>query len=110
MSKVSLETQISHARGYSLFSNWKKQEEEQQLSHLFQVFGGSVGYMNQNRIMSDRFMNQNRNMSSLRLLASTSCRITSIYVFFDLPYALLTCLNMIRSTRWTDVSVGLRHT
>ena len=50
------------------------------------------------------------NMPSLRLLASISCRITSIHVFFDLPCALLTCSNLIRSTRRTGTSVGLRHT
>jgi len=35
-------------------------------------------------------------MPSLRPLASISCRITSIHVFFDLPCALLTCSNLIR--------------
>ena len=42
------------------------------------------------------------NMPSLRHLASISCRITSIHVFFGLPCALLTCPKLIRSTRWTD--------
>ena len=50
------------------------------------------------------------NMPSLRHLASISCRITSIHVFFGLPCALLTCPNLIRSTRRTGASVSLRHT
>jgi len=50
------------------------------------------------------------NMPSLRPLASISCHITSIQVFFGLPCALLTCPNLIRFTRWTDASVGLRRT
>ena len=50
------------------------------------------------------------NMPSLRPLASISCHITSIHVFFGLPCALLTCPKLIRSTRRTDASVGLRRT
>ena len=50
------------------------------------------------------------NMPSLRPLASISCRITSIHVFFSLPCALLTFPNLIRSTRQTGAFVGLRHT
>ena len=50
------------------------------------------------------------NMPSLRPLASISCRITSIHVFFGLPCALLTCPKLIGSTRRTDASVSLRHT
>jgi len=50
------------------------------------------------------------NMPSLRPLASISCRITSIYIFFGLPCALLTCPNLIRFTRRTSASVGLRRT
>jgi len=50
------------------------------------------------------------NMSSLRPLASISCRIISIHVFFGLPCALLICSNLISSTRRTGVSVGLRCT
>jgi len=50
------------------------------------------------------------NMPSLRPLASISCHITSIHVFFGLPCAFLTCPNLIRSTRRTGVSIGLRHT
>ena len=46
---------------------------------------------------------------SLRPLASISCRITSIHVFFGLPCALLTCPNLIRSARRTGASVSLRH-
>ena len=50
------------------------------------------------------------NMPSPRPLASISCRITFIHVFFDLPSALLTCPNLIRSTRRTGASVCLRLT
>ena len=50
------------------------------------------------------------NMPSLRPLASISCRITSIHVFFGLPCALLTCPKLICSTRRTGASVGLRRT
>jgi len=50
------------------------------------------------------------NMPSLRPLASISCRITSIHVFFHLPCVLLTCPNLIRSTHRTGASVGLRRT
>jgi len=50
------------------------------------------------------------NMPSLRPLASISCRVTSIYVFFGLPCVLLTCPNLIRSTRRTGAPVGLRRT
>jgi len=50
------------------------------------------------------------NMPSLRPLAYISCRITSIHVFFSLLCALLTCPNLIRSTRRTGLSVGLRRT
>ena len=50
------------------------------------------------------------NMPSLRPLASISCRITSIHVFFGLPCALLTYPNLIRSTRRTGASVVLRRT
>jgi len=50
------------------------------------------------------------NMPSLRPLASISCRITFIHVFFNLPCALLTCPNLIRSTRRTRASGGLRRT
>ena len=46
------------------------------------------------------------NMPSFRPLSSLSCRITS----FGLPYALLTCPNLIQSTRRTDASGGLRRT
>ena len=38
-------------------------------------------------------------MPSLRPLASISCRITSIHVFFGLPCALITHPNLIRSIR-----------
>ena len=47
------------------------------------------------------------NMPSIRPLASISWRITSIHVFFGLPYALLACPNLIRSTRRSGASVGL---
>ena len=50
------------------------------------------------------------NMPSLRPLASISCRITSIHVFFGLPCVLLTYPNLIRSTRRTGASVGLYRT
>ena len=49
-------------------------------------------------------------MPSLRLLASISCHITSIHVFFGLPCDLLTCPKLIRSTRRSGASVGLRCT
>ena len=49
-------------------------------------------------------------MPSLKPLASISCRITSIHVFFNLPCAHLTCLNLIRSTRRSGASVRLRRT
>jgi len=49
------------------------------------------------------------NIPSLRPLASISCSITSIHVFFGLPCALLTCPNLIGSTRRTGTSVGLRR-
>ena len=49
------------------------------------------------------------NMPSLRPLASISCCITSIHVFFGLPFALLTCPKMISSTRRTGASVGLHR-
>ena len=39
------------------------------------------------------------NMPTLRPLASISCRITSIHVFFGLRCALLTCPKLICSTR-----------
>ena len=50
------------------------------------------------------------NMPSLRPLAFISRRITSIHVFFGLSCALLTCPNLIHSTRRTSASVGLRRT
>ena len=50
------------------------------------------------------------NMPSLRPLTSISCHITYIHVFFGLLCALLTCPNLIRSTRRADSSVGLRRT
>ena len=50
------------------------------------------------------------NMSSLRPLASISCRVSSIRVFFSVSCALLTCPNLICSTRRTDASVSLRRT
>ena len=50
------------------------------------------------------------NMPSLRPLASISCRIIFIHVFFSLSCALLTCPNLIRFTRRTGASVGLRRT
>ena len=50
------------------------------------------------------------NMPSLRPLPSISCCISSIHVFFGLSCALLTCSNLIHSTRWTGASVGLRRT
>ena len=50
------------------------------------------------------------NMPSLRPLASISCRITSIHIFFSLPCALLICPNLIRFTRQPDASVSLRRT
>ena len=43
-------------------------------------------------------------------VASISYRITSIHVFFGLPFALLTCPKLIRSIRLTDAFVGLRLT
>jgi len=49
------------------------------------------------------------NMLSLRPLASISCCITSIHVFFGLPCALLTCPNLIRSTCRSGASVSLRR-
>jgi len=48
-------------------------------------------------------------MPSLIPLASISCRITSIYIFFSLPCTLLTFPNLIRSTRRTGAPVGLCH-
>ena len=48
------------------------------------------------------------NMPSLRPLASISCRIISIHVFFDLSCTLLTYPKLIRSTHRTGVSIGLR--
>ena len=72
--------------------------------------------MNQKRITLDRahgsFLHSflSSNMPSLRPLAFISCHITSIHVFFGLPCALLTCPKLIRSTRRTGVSVGLRRT
>ena len=50
------------------------------------------------------------NMPSLRPLAFISCRITSIHVFFGLPYTLWTCPKLIRSTRRIGASVGLHRT
>jgi len=50
------------------------------------------------------------NMPSFRHLGSISCCITSIHIFFGLPFALLTCSKLIRSTRQTGTSVGLRRT
>ena len=50
------------------------------------------------------------NMPSLRPLASISCRITSIHVFFGLPCALLICPKLIRFTSQTGASIGLRRT
>ena len=50
------------------------------------------------------------NMPSLRPLASISCRITSIYIFFGLSCTLLTCPNLICSTYRTGASVSLRRT
>jgi len=49
-------------------------------------------------------------MPSLRPLASISCRIISIHVFFGLPCALLTYPKLIRSTCRTGTFVGLRRT
>jgi len=49
-------------------------------------------------------------MPSLRPLASISCRITYIHVFFGLLCALLTCPNLIPSTRLIGISVGLCRT
>ena len=43
-------------------------------------------------------------------LASISSRITSIHVFLGLPCAFLTCPKLIRSTRRTGASIGLRRT
>ena len=48
--------------------------------------------------------------ASLRPLASISCHITSIHVYFGLPCALLTCPNLIRSTRRAGAYVGLHRT
>ena len=89
-----------------------KQVQQQQLSHLSQVFG--IGYMNRKRTGSGTWINflhsfLSSNMPSLRPLASVSCRITSINVFFGLPCALLTCPNLICSTRRIGSSVGLRR-
>ena len=50
------------------------------------------------------------NMLSLRPLASISCRITSIHVFFGLPCALLTFPNLTCSTRRTGASIDLCRT
>ena len=47
------------------------------------------------------------NMLSLRPLASISCRITFMHVFFGLSFAHLTCPKLISSTRRTGASVGL---
>ena len=49
-------------------------------------------------------------MSLLSPLASISCYITSIHVFFYLPSVLLTFPKLIHSTCQTGASVGLRRT
>ena len=85
-------------------------QQQQQLSHLSQVF--RVGYMKQKRIMSDREHGSAFSTHSYRAIyiASISCRMTSIHIFFGLPCALLICPNLIRATRRIDASVGLRRT
>jgi len=90
-------------------------QQQQQLSHLSQVFGGRLHEPKENYARSGTWISFLRsflssNMPSLRFLVSISCRITSIHVFFGLPCALLTCPNLIRYTRRTGASIGLRST
>jgi len=92
-----------------------KKKQQQQLSHLSQVFGGRLHEPKENYVGSVTWINFLHSflssiMPSLRLLASISCRITSIHVFFGLPCALLICPNLIRSTRQTGAFIGLRRT
>ena len=87
----------------------------QQLSHLSQVFGGRLHEPKENYAGSGTWISflhsfLSSNMPSLRPLASISCRITSIHIFFGLPCALLTCAKLIRYTRWTGAFVSLRRT
>jgi len=76
---------------------------------------GRLHETKENYVGSDTWINflhsfLSSNMPSLRPLASISCRITSIYVFFGLPRAILTCPNLILFTYRTGASVGLRRT
>ena len=71
-----------------------QQRQQQQLSHLSQVFGGSrlhepkENYAGSGTWISFLHSFLSSNMPSWRPLASISCRITSIHVFFGLPCAL----------------------
>ena len=85
------------------------------LSHLSPSNWGSLREPKENYAGSGTWISflhsfLSSNMPSLIPLASISCRITSIHVFFGLLSALLTCSNLICSTRWTDASVGLLRT
>ena len=97
-----------------LYHEWNT-TTQQQLSHLSQVLGGRLHEPKENYAGSGTWISflhsfLSSNMPSLRPLASISCRITSIHVFFGLPCALLTCPNLIRSTRQTGTFVVLRYT
>ena len=88
---------------------------QQQLSHLFQVFVGRLHEPKENYAGSGIWISflhsfLSSNMPSLRPLASISCPITSIHVFFSLPCSLLTYPKLIRSIRQTGASVGLCRT
>ena len=85
------------------------QVQQQQLSHLSQVFGGRLHEPKENYTGSGTWINFLHSLISSNM-PSLSPRITSIHVFFGLPCALLTCPKLIRSTRRTSASVSLRRT
>jgi len=93
----------------------KRQQQQQQLSHLSQVFGGRLHEPKENYASSSTWISflhsfLSINMPSLRPLASISCRIASIHVLFGLLCAFLTCPKLICSTRQTGASVSVRRT